>query len=224
MTILISLETTLLVLLVLLVVGVLRSHAEILRTLHASEHERVDQGVPQAGTESLVSAATDIVGVTTTGDDVRVEVGDGRRATMLAFLTSGCLTCLHFWETLGHGVSLPEDANVVIVTRGPDEEVVTKVRELAQPGRAVVMSSKAWRDYGVPGAPYFIWANAEGVIKGVGTGSSWPSVEKLLSDSLQEAAGLAGERERENTLLVGAGIGPGHPSLADPVRVGADEA
>ena len=97
-------------LLAVLVLGLLRSHALILRALHelgagleleeaAAAHTppgpvpvRLEPGVVPAS-RAATSRATDIVGTALDGTPARVEVtGEGRR-TLLAFLSSGCSVC-----------------------------------------------------------------------------------------------------------------------------------
>jgi hypothetical protein len=225
MTALVWLDTFVLALIVLLVAGVLRSHAEIIRTLHAAEHDReTDTGTPRIGSEPTLTTGGDVVGVSPDQEKVRIPVGGSMRPTLLAFLTSGCLTCHGFWHVLGQGPSLPRGGKAVIVTKGPSEEAVSKGKELSPTGVPVVMSSEAWSSYGVPGAPYFVWVDSDGVIKGVGTGTSWESIEKLLEDSLDEADEVNRTREEEYGQLAAAGIYPGHPSLHDPLRLDDSDA
>ena len=96
-------------LLTLLVVGLLRSHAEILRALHAlgvhldgREPEAVPAGAaPQpADAASLDRGAADVTGVTAGGEQVAVGVRDTGHMTLLAFLSTGCLTCAGLWREL----------------------------------------------------------------------------------------------------------------------------
>jgi hypothetical protein len=101
------------------------------------------------------------------------------------------------------------------------------------------MSSQAWLDYEVPGAPYFVLA--ERAILGEGVASTWQALASLVSDAIEEereaaagpvpaatggAAGLAVTRvgtsstptgaaraRRIDDTLAAGGIGPEHPSL-----------
>ncbi|MFM7069400.1 MAG: hypothetical protein ACKOYM_08080, partial [Actinomycetes bacterium] len=149
MTAVVAVLSVVVVLLAVLVVGLLRSHAEILRALHdlgvnledgAPEHgaarsfsagsraeERRAAGSPIAGVPedemiagvvpaaastdervgesglALPSAgplgdAHDLMGVTPAGDAAAIAINGTKGLTLLAFLTSGCVTCLDFWE------------------------------------------------------------------------------------------------------------------------------
>ena len=89
MTAVVVAETLVLALLVLLVGGLLRSHAEILRRLD----ELQPGGTAQAAPVRASSAAHDVSGVTLTGDAVHLGLTRPGSATLLAFLTSGCSTC-----------------------------------------------------------------------------------------------------------------------------------
>jgi hypothetical protein len=227
MVAIVSVETLLLVLLLLLVAGLLRSHAEILRRL----------GPPGAETESVIAPPAEfrravegpapaLSGPTPGGDMVTLDFAGGAAApTLLAFLTSGCSTCAGFWETLGDR-RLPPEVQIVIVTHGPDRERPARLRSLAPPGMPVVMSSAAWEHYQVPGAPYFVLV--DGAVQGEGVATTWPALASLVGDAIEDRrearrgppgsasevrrGGTARARRVEETLAA-AGIGPEHPSL-----------
>jgi hypothetical protein len=236
--VLVTIEAVALALLALLVAGLLRSHAEILRALHGLgagiDHDvdlRVQPGVvpPRSG----ATAAFDLVGTTPTDESVIIGVVGARHGTLVAFLSSGCLTCARFWDALRDppSLALPEDTRLVVVTKGPDAESESKVRELAPPGISVVMSSSAWDDYEVPVAPYFIYVDGpSGRVIGEGAAARWEQVASLLSQALADAGLAAGRargarrrgRHREggpsrearaDGELMAAGVFPGDPSL-----------
>ena len=107
MVVLVACETLLLVLLVLLVAGLLRSHAEILRRLGPppDEGEAAQAGaLPEPATRVAGEPATDISGTTLDGDAVKVALEGAAPATLLAFLSSGCATCRSLWGELAGGV------------------------------------------------------------------------------------------------------------------------
>jgi hypothetical protein len=140
---------------------------------------------------------------------------------VLAFLSSGCLTCAHFWETFGHPdrLGLPPRTRLLVVTKGPDGESPTAVARAAPPDLTVVMSSPAWDGYGVPGSPYFALVDGpHGRVRAHGTADRWEDVRARLglgSDQppLRRARLDPDRRERVDSELLAAGIGPGHPSL-----------
>ena len=167
-------------------------------------------------------------GVTPSGDAVGLDFAQGTGTlTLLAFLTTGCSTCAGFWDTLAEP-RLPAGVETVIVAHGAERERVSRVAALAPEGVPVVMSSQAWLDYEVPGAPYFVLA--ERAILGEGVASTWPALASLVSDAIEEEreapaprpapagaggrarAGAARARGIDDTLAAG-GIGPEHPSL-----------
>jgi hypothetical protein len=211
-----------------LMVAILRSHAEILRALHELgvplDPDR-DQGAvtaarrtPDAAVREGDSArASDIGGITPGGDAVAVAVTDTDERTLLAFLSSSCLTCRGFWESLGSQsqIDVPGSARVVIVTRDLHEESPASLAALASPGVLTVASSHAWDLYGVPGAPYFVLVDGpSGRIVGEGTGPTWDRVTTLLGQALLDAGEApAPSRPTADDALSRAGIGPGHPSL-----------
>jgi len=229
-TVLVGIETLLLALLVLLVIGLLRSHAEILRRL---EQQSADAPVVPARHEPAVTPsprvaeAVDVGGETLAGEPVKIALAGARRRTLLAFLSSGCLTCDGFWEALGHGATapLPGDARVVVVVKDAAEESPSRLQELVPDDVLVVMSSEAWERYRVAGSPYFILVEPDGQIAGEGSASSWDQLVSLIRDAVGDAAlaaGLPGTHApedgrarlaRADAELEAAGIGPGHPSL-----------
>jgi hypothetical protein len=75
------------------------------------------------------------------------------------------------------------------------------------------MSSQAWADYRVPGAPYFVLV--DGAIRGEGVATTWAALSSLVSDAIEDAgrSGGTARADRIDRTLAGAGIGPDHPSL-----------
>jgi hypothetical protein len=207
-------------LLAVLVVGLLRSHAEILRALHdlgvnlEDDHDaggrpgraistsahpphRTAQGVaPARGADVAFGPAQDISGTLASGGAAHVAVVGASHATVLAFLSTGCGTCGTFWEALAspEQVRLPgEGTRLVIVTNGPDAESPAAVADLAPRGVVTVMSSEAWDDYNVPVSPYFVLVDGpSGRVIGEGAGTSWEQVLDLLSRSVADAGSSAG--------------------------------
>jgi hypothetical protein len=213
-------QTVAIVLLGLLVMGLLRSHAEILRTLH-----QLGAGVDPDGAAGVASpvaapvrrtASTgfDVTGTTPVDDEIRIGVVGARQSTVLAFLSSGCLTCGAFWDTFaGAGrPAVPGDARLVIVTKGPEIESPSRIGELSPRAFPVVMSTEAWLEYKVPATPYFVYVDGPtGRIIGEGSAQTWDQVVSLWSQALADDAGKGEARaDRE---LTQAGIHPGHESL-----------
>ena len=219
MTALVAVETLLLVLLVVLVAGLLRSHAEILRRLGPPPDEAgaddlvVRQRAPARDPGAL--AAADVAGATLLGDSAKVSLAPGSPPTLLAFLTSGCTSCRNFWEAFGAG-ALGELAGVRVVAVAKDgsHESPVRLRELAPPGLPVLLSSAAWDEYAVPGSPYFVYVE-DGSIAGEGSATQWPPLASLLRDARADTRLAGGERRAldADAALEAAGIGPGHPSL-----------
>jgi hypothetical protein len=257
-------------LLAVMVVGLLRSHAEILRALHdlgvnlqdgapqggaktfdlstraqalSSERRRgvtpegtpaqdriSDQGVALP-TDGPLGSAHDLMGVTPHGDAAAISVRDTGGLTLLAFLTSGCATCLDFWDAFGdparRAVAGPS-TRLVVLTKGPDAESPASVANLAHPELTTLMSTEAFDDYSVPIAPYFVLIDSSaGQVIGEGAASSYDQLSSLMTKALRDGGhGLGAQRSRREVLrgrrrdqpsadeaLEAAGIGPGHPSL-----------
>jgi hypothetical protein len=224
MAVLITVEAVAIALLGVLVAGLLRSHAEILRALRdagiATGHDAGPVRAPVPVHRASGSPAADVVGMTPDGEAVALGVVGASHDTVLAFLTTGCITCAGFWRAFGeYGLdALGSSGRVVIVTRDASEESESKVRELAPRRVPVVMSSRAWSDYGVPGAPYFIQVQGtSGRVVGEGTASGWEQLTSLLGQATADRSTPAhsdAEREaRADRDLLAAGYQPGDPRL-----------
>jgi hypothetical protein len=221
MPVLIAVETVVLALLCVLVVGLLRSHAEILGRLHALDDG--GGGDTDATRSRLVPVALngrrgahDIAGTGLRDDAAHVAIAGTRHRTLVAFLSSGCLTCRSFWDAFADvdGLDLPSDVRLVVVAKDPQEESMSALRELAPPGLPVVMSSAAWESYAVPGSPYFVLVDgAEGRVEGEGTGTDWPQVRNLIVLANDDARDGPGREARIDRELLSHGITPGDAVL-----------
>ena len=246
--------TLIVALLTVLVAGLLRSHAEILRSLHelgAGREESTARGsgdVPFAVRRGVVEpgsamglAAHDVAGTTPGDEATLISIVASGHDTLLAFLSSGCLTCHTFWDMFGAGqdLGLPPSTRLVVVTKGRELESESSVRDLSPVGVPVVMSSQAWDDYGVPGSPYFVHVDgAAGRVAGEGSATAWEQVVRLVGEAAADRAltmrrttaedrGDGPHREaRADRELLAAGISPGHESLhlsaTDLNRAGQD--
>jgi hypothetical protein len=185
MTALVAILTVVVALLTVLVAGLLRSHAEILRRLHALDPP--DDGGPGLSPVALQARpgrrGHDLAGATLADETLHVAVDATTHRTLVAFLSSGCLTCREFWDAFADvgALGLPPDMRLVVVTKDAAEESVEALRELVPRDVPVVMTSAAWEAYGVPGSPYFVVVNgADGGVAGEGTGATWEQVRNLI--------------------------------------------
>ena len=240
MTVVVTLLTLVVVLCSILIVGLLRSHAEILRRLHSLEADgaaprpsvdvRAREDLPAPPTGAAQPTIADLAGIGLDDDAVALAVVGVTHHTLLAVLSSGCATCGAFWSAFGASdLGLPDGLRPVIVTQGGAHERVATLRTIAPSGVPLVMSDDAWRHYEVPGSPYFVLVDGEqGRIVGSGTGVSWEQVRRMLTEAMSERPSrpLAGidvdhvdvDREaRIDRELAEAGIRPGDPSLYHPV-------
>lgn len=238
MTVLVTVLAVVTALLAVLVAGLLRSHAEILRALHAlgadldpdrepaRDAARTGFTVPRP--TAAPREAVDVSGVSPTGDAVSIAVASVGHQTLLAFLTSGCSTCAGFWTAFaGPEVRrTPGGARLVVVTKGVDAESPGRLRRFAPPGVPVVMSSEAWDAFDVPVAPYFAFVDGPtSRVVGEGAAGSWEHLVSMMEQALADA-GLDSRRRRRSRGessrarearadrdLLAAGIEPGDPSL-----------
>jgi hypothetical protein len=207
-------------LLAVLVAGLLRSHADILRALHElgiGDDRLGGQGAPggAAGPDVRTdvpevqdgvvapgpggAAVADVAGEVPGGGQRVVTVAGADHTTLLAFLSTGCATCAEFWQAfaLPDAGTLPgASTRLVIVTKDASEESPSLVASLAPAGVTTIMSSAAWDRYRVPGSPYFVLVDGpSGTIVGEGSGTSWPQVSGLLSSAMADA-GWTADRAR----------------------------
>lgn len=237
-------QSVVIVLLAVLVVGLLRSHAETLKTLDrlgaggdpgdfalatrrsSDEHRHEQDGIPQPGLELEVDRlAPDLVGVDPSGEVVAISTSTRSGPMLLAFLSTSCSSCGPFWESFDRDRMAIGDRLVrtVAVTLGPEEESPTRAGKVSSTA-TIIMSSQAWRDYGVPGAPYFVLVDtATGRVLGEGSAAQPTQLASLVADStadqawdLQREKKAKADLDREARIdqdLMRAGIKPGDPQL-----------
>ena len=237
MTVLVVLLALAVAVLAVIVFGLLRTHAEILRALDrlgVSLDDDAPASAPRlsalsSGTDSgeaPVRQAHDIVGVSPGGGPTKVSVTDVAHFTLLAFLSAGCRTCEGFWEAFaGPELELPgAGTRLVIVGQDPAHDSESAFTALVPPGLKAVMSTAAWHDYDVGGSPYFALVDgASNRVVGAGSATSWEQMSGLLGQARRDDAATAHRRrgrasgrrraQRADEALLAAGIGPGDPSL-----------
>ena len=234
-------------LLSVLVLGLLRSHALILRSLHdlgagldleetagttsssggpGPVPVELEQGViaPQRPDDARVET---VRGLSMRGEQQSVDLTDGRH--LLAFLTTGCHVCATFWEELRGPVEVPGGARMLVVAKGDDEESPSQLAKVAAGGPPLLRSTEAWDAQDIPGSPYFVYVD-RGEIVGEGSATSWAQVSDLMGQAVADhehrvAQGdVEGRGDRDDPVsvdaeLLAAGIGPDHESLyPDPVE------
>jgi hypothetical protein len=230
-------------LLAVLVAGLLRSHAEIIRALHGMGVD-LSPSPPASRVSTPVSLAPrptparpdasdvmDLAGASPTGEALSIAVRSVRHDTLIAFLTSGCHTCRNFWDAFRTGTpDVPGGARLVVVTRGAEAESPGAIAELGGRRLPVIMSTEVWEHYDIPAAPYFVYVSGPAAkVVGEGTAETWEQVRTLVSNAVADGttnpvpASLNALRkkpradaEREDRVdheLSGAGILPGDPRL-----------
>ncbi len=212
-------ETVVLVVLCVLVAGLLRAYAQLLRRLHAVDGGGEDAAeqpsaapagaAPFAVAERVTapqtyraegreewSAGHDVAGTTLAGEVAVARVVGTEQDTLLAFLSSGCAGCVGFWDELrtpGRW-ALPAGSRLLVVAKDEHDESVSLLDELCPPGVDLVMSGQAWSDYDVPGSPYVVVVDGPtGRVKGEGSGASFSQLSALVA----QAAGDSSARVRK---------------------------
>jgi hypothetical protein len=216
MEVLVAVETVLLALLVLLVGGLLRSHAEILRRLGPPDESR-EPALPEPPAVISTRAPADIAGTTLEGDAVKVTLGAAAPPTLVAFLTSGCAVCGNFWDDMRsgrHAQHLKRDMRLVVVTKDTSHESPSKLERLRPDGVPLIMSSAAWETHQVPAAPYFVYVE-RGLVQGEGSATTWKQIASLMRDAEHDANYANGDdrTDRIDEILEASGIRQGDPSL-----------
>ena len=215
MTVLLILQSVVLVLLCILVAGLLRSYATVLQRLHeldggaqpaptAPPPFRTASGVvapapPESRRASTTATdrdewgpAHDLTGTGLTGEVISIRTVGTDFDTVLVFLSSGCAGCAGFWDDLAHRreAALVGSGRLLVVTKGPEAESVGLLSELCPPGVDLVMSTSGWTDYAVPGSPYVVVVDGpSGRVKGEGSGTSLTQVSGLVHQSLMDGPG-----------------------------------
>jgi hypothetical protein len=127
MTVLVVAEAVVIVLLGILVIGLMRRNSELLRDLQDEAQKTPDP----AGTGTV---ARDIAGVGLNGQIVGVKVRYPDKPTLLAFMSTRCATCSHFWRRFGDSKVLATlgDVRLIIVTYGEGSERPADVAEVLE--------------------------------------------------------------------------------------------
>ena len=235
MVALVIVSTFVVLMLGILVAGLLRSHADILRALHDLGAGVGDPSTapasapvtftspapaPGPGAGAELGLAPSIAGITPTGDARAVAVDNSDDFTLLGFLSSGCTGCAAFWDALQEPglLQLPDRTRVVIVTKGPDREIPAEVQVKATGRVPVVMSTDAWLDYQVPGSPFFVLVDgATGRKVGQGVASQVSQLVELVRRAEHDRGHAGGTRGRAEASLAG----PAREAAADEILAAA---
>ena len=208
MTVLVVLLSLAVAVLAVIVFGLLRTHAEILRALDRLGVSLDEDAPASAPRPSALSSGTgsgeapgrqarDIVGVSPGGGPTKVSVTDVAHFTLLAFLSSGCRTCKGFWEAFTDPeLELPgAGTRLVIVGQDPAHDSESAFTALVPPGLKAVMSTAAWHDYDVGGSPYFALVDgSSNRVVGAGSATSWEQMSGLLGQARGDDAATAPRR------------------------------
>lgn len=227
MTALVVIEALVIVLLAVLVAGLLRSHAEILRQLNAlGIGEHGDQTAllptPRIASAGLgQSPMATLSGPTPQGGVASVALSGSRGYTLLAFLSSTCTACKPFWSDVDHEIDLP-GVRTVVVTKDPAEESPSQLADLASPNVTTLMSSDAWDAFKVPATPYFtLISTSDAKVIGGGSAANWTRVGEMVRRAISDAAhplhrSTSARKADVDAELAAAGIEPGDPRLYRP--------
>lgn len=218
------------VLLGLLVIGLLRSHADILRRLESvgaglegGGHDHESSQITLTRRDESAVREVRVSGLTPDGESVVTSLSTGSDPTLVAFLSTTCSSCTPFWEGLESSIMHfgGHRHRVLIVTLGESEESPTRAQSMAKPAADVVMSSATWNEFGVPGAPYFVLIEpGTNKVLGEGSAMTYESLVEFLTDAtndqqwdLEIGAPSGDEESRIDADLRRAGVLPGDARL-----------
>ncbi|MGH8924687.1 MAG: hypothetical protein ACRDWA_08665 [Acidimicrobiia bacterium] len=217
---LIVIEGIVIVLLVVLVAGLLRSHAEILRQLDAlgggephEAHLAAPRRLARSGTTTTITG-TNPAGVATT-----ISLSGTRGHTLLAFLSTTCTSCVAFWKEAVPSLS---GVRPVVVTKGAEAESPAAVSKLMTASVSTLMSTEAWESFAVPATPYFVLVdNSNAQTVGEGSAPTWGQVEDMMRRAMADDRHSLRRSTRERKAdideeLMAAGIEPGDTRLYQP--------
>jgi hypothetical protein len=134
----------------------------------------------------LTTAPHDVAGVDPAGATATVDVVEATAPVLLLFLSAECIGCRDLWEGLGDlQAGLADRCRLAVVTRSPGDEDPARIAALAgvapEPlGIPLVMSTSAYRDYRVSGAPFLVVTDAAAVRT---EGVAW-GIEETLRTAL----------------------------------------
>ena len=233
MVALVVVSTFVVLVLGVLVAGLLRSHADILRSLHelgvgvgdpasavegsgrpaapAPAPAPVSMG-PSAASPSLGEAPT-VAGVTPAGDARRRRHGQQRplHPAGIPLLGLRDLRRVLGGAAGAPGLDLPDGTRVVIVTKGPDREMPARCGARTTGRVPVVMSTEAWVDYEVPGSPFFVLVD----------GATGRKVGQGVAEHVAQLAELVRRAELDREPGTARGAVPTPVSLDGPAREAA---
>ena len=227
---LVIVEGIVILLLTVLVAGLLRSHADILRTLDRlgagdgavtpAPQGSMTLGPTRRSTDTV--AIESITGETLDGQTRTIALTGSRGYVLAAFLSSGCSTCRPFWSSFGRDLDLPHpDIRTVIVAKDAREESPADLRTLAPRDIPTVLSSEAWDAFRVPGTPYFQLVDAtDGAVLGEGSAANWSRLLEMIRRAVGDDDTTRSLRRSTAERLVDsdeelrrAGITPGDDTL-----------
>ena len=132
--------------------------------------------------------ASDILGVSPSGDRIEVRLAARGGRLLLAFLNTDCDGCEEFWRGLHDpdASGIPAGTAVVAITKGPETIRSDDVRKSAAGIRVpVVMSDQVWIDYRVLGYPFFVLVDrASNLVVGETVGLGWDDVLSMTAAPL----------------------------------------
>jgi hypothetical protein len=210
MTWLLIIQCVVVGLLLLFVLGLLRGYAELMREVHDIKVQMAGFPPPNLSGQQRKAPAV-ISGKGPGGEARQLSISGHDSKVLLAFLSSTCMTCSTFLESLADLV-MPEPLDKVVVVREPPLDSPDEVARRVKGGLVVIASDEAYSLFKVMGTPYFVLVDGgSGAVLGQGTAASLANLRALLAGYMgYSAAGmeqLGGRARAERTeRIVGAAL------------------
>ena len=192
--------TLVVALLAVLVAGLLRANAEVIRSLHqmgvnlgpdapASPPLR-HPGCPSYPGPTDAGDVIDLVGDHPRGDAISLAVSGVRHDTLIAFLTSGCQTCRGFWDSFQRGRRMSRRGPAGGGDPGARSRVAGHDRQPGRPRRRRRPGGDVHRGLGALRRPvrsvFRVRLGAGGRVVGEGVAAGWEEVRRLVANAVAD--------------------------------------
>jgi peroxiredoxin len=127
------------------------------------------------------SPATDFTLVDTNGDSVTLSQFIGHKPILLSFTWVDCEYCTHLYPALKQFAEQYPDIQVIVISRGTEEENQSLMSEQQFPFPVLNQTSAVTDSFLVPGTPFFYVIGSDGNVHNVGYASRFQDLEQLTA-------------------------------------------
>ena len=134
----------------------------------------------------------------TSVDGEHLVLGGADAPQLLLFVSPGCDVCRQVLPSVD-AVARKGDLAPVVVTDAGENDTPSAYRR-GRGNAPLVASLAACEAYGVPGTPYALVLDGEGIVQAKGTVNNLEQMEGLVDTARRRLSGLAEESEREKVV------------------------